>query len=281
MNSSAKPKRGYLNQDFKLFHIYDKRAMDFDSHSHDFHKIIICLSGSVTYIIEGKTYILSPWNILLVPKDMIHHSKTDSSLAYERIVLFIDSEYLDTRDDSYTLSNCFRKSAEYGKCLFHADGAARSDISSAADELEKALSFSENYGSLLLQQAAFIRLLVYINRLAANDDGLEGFVSDKRLENIISYINEHFADELSVGALAQKFYMSRSYLMHKFKAVTGGSVYGYINQKRLTSALAMLRKGASASDAAKECGFSDYTVFYRSFKKMYGFSPGEVISGKQ
>ena len=69
--------------------------------------------------------------------------------------------------------------------------------------------------------------------------------------------------------------------MHKFKAVTGGSVYGYINQKRLTSALAMLRKGASASDAAKECGFSDYTVFYRSFKKMYGFSPGEVISGKQ
>ena len=47
-------KRGYLNEDYKLFHIYDKRSMDFDSHSHDFHKLIICLSGSANYTIEGK-----------------------------------------------------------------------------------------------------------------------------------------------------------------------------------------------------------------------------------
>ena len=272
-------KRGYLNENYKLFHIYDKRSMDFDSHSHDFHKLIICLSGSVTYTIEGKSYVLSPWDILLVPKNMIHHSKTDALKAYERIVLFIDDVYLASLGHDSALAECFTRAFSEGKCLFHAENELRDTIFSSALELEKE-SKSTAFGAKMLADASFVRLMVNIGRLSEDDDGKEGVVTDRRLDEVISYINNNFSQDLSIDILAKKFYISRSYLMHKFKSVTGGSVHSYISQKRLAAALSMLRDGASATEAAQSSGFSDYTVFYKSFKKMYGYSPAEV-SGKR
>ena len=48
-------KTGYLKEDFRLFHINDRTDREFEWHYHDFHKIIVFVSGKVTYHIEGKT----------------------------------------------------------------------------------------------------------------------------------------------------------------------------------------------------------------------------------
>ena len=47
MNSFNEPteKTGYLEQDFRLFHIKDQTKREFSYHYHDFHKVIIFLSG--------------------------------------------------------------------------------------------------------------------------------------------------------------------------------------------------------------------------------------------
>lgn len=269
----AAEKRGYLREDFRLFHINDRRSMDFDSHSHDFHKLILCLGGSVTYLIEGKTYTLSARDVLFVPKDKIHHSKTDAS--YERIVLFIDDGYLDQCAEDGALSTCFHRADKNGTCLFHADSAAWFPILDAAQELEEASS-GEGFCFRLLAKTAFIRLMIYVNRLALCDSGIAGTVEDEKTHDIISYINAHYDENLTIERLAQTFYISRSSLIHHFKNATGGSVHSYINQKRLTAALALLRGGTSAAEAARLCGFPDYTVFYRGFKRMYGYPPSET-----
>lgn len=268
-------KRGYLNGNFKLFHINDRRAMDFDSHTHDFHKLIICLSGNVTYIIEGKTYKLSPWDILLVPRNKIHHSKTDSLVAYERIVIFIDDDFLKNACKDNILSSGYVYVEQNGKCLFHASAERRKEISRCFELIEKAAAEKEE-DSEILSQSAFITLMIHINRLIKYEGGHEGSVDDTRLDGIISYINENFTLPLTIDSIAQKFYISRSYLMQKFKSVTGGSIHSYITQKRLALALELLRDGMRASDAATSCGFSDYTVFYKSFKKTYSQSPTEI-----
>ena len=59
-------KTGYLKEEFRLFHINDRTDREFSYHYHDFHKIIVFLSGKVTYHIEGKAYHLKPRDILLV-----------------------------------------------------------------------------------------------------------------------------------------------------------------------------------------------------------------------
>ncbi len=274
-------KRGYLNEDFKFFHINDKRAMDFDSHFHDFHKLIICLAGSVTYIIEGKTYQLKPWDILLVPMNKIHHSKTDSINAYERIVLFVDTYFLENSADSADLSECFKLAERGERHLFRAEGDMRREIAHALTGIESSLH-SRDFGSQFLAKTYFFRLMIFINRLVLDEKSIgSALVLDKKLDEIIAYINSHFCEDITIDRLSKKFFISKSYLMHRFKSVTGGSVHSYIIQKRLAAALSMLRDGVPVSVAAAECGFGDYTCFYRSFRKAYGFSPGEAQTRNQ
>ena len=65
-------KTGYLNEEFRLFHIKDQTSREFSWHYHDFHKVVVFFSGKASYHIEGKTYHLKPWDILLVDRHAIH-----------------------------------------------------------------------------------------------------------------------------------------------------------------------------------------------------------------
>ena len=100
-------KTGYLKEEFRLFHINDRTDREFSYHYHDFHKIIVFLSGKVTYHIEGKAYHLKPRDILLVSQGAIHKPEIDFSVPYERFVLWI-------RDDikSTELLRCFQKAID-------------------------------------------------------------------------------------------------------------------------------------------------------------------------
>ena len=65
-NGSAAPRQGYLSGDYRLFHLTDSGPRDFDPHYHDFCKILILISGSVDYIVEGRTYEPEPGDLVLV-----------------------------------------------------------------------------------------------------------------------------------------------------------------------------------------------------------------------
>jgi quercetin dioxygenase-like cupin family protein len=75
-------KRGILYKDFEFFHLKDKKNLQFEVHFHDFNKIIIFISGNVTYLIEGKAYKLRPGDILLVNSNEIHQPMINPTQTY-------------------------------------------------------------------------------------------------------------------------------------------------------------------------------------------------------
>ena len=85
-------KTGYLNEEFRLFHIKDQTKKEFAYHYHDFHKVVIFISGKAAYHIEGKSYHLKPWDILLVNRHAIHRPEIDPSVPYERFILWIQND---------------------------------------------------------------------------------------------------------------------------------------------------------------------------------------------
>ena len=108
LDRSEVGKRGYLNEGFRLFHLKDSRAQKLDYHYHEFDKLILLLSGKVTYVIEGVTYFLRPWDILLVQHDMIHRPIIDPSEPYERIVLWLNRDWIKTHSfPNAPLDSCF------------------------------------------------------------------------------------------------------------------------------------------------------------------------------
>ena len=269
-------KRGYFNEDFLFFKLKDQKKNEYEFHYHDFNKIIIFLSGDVTYIIEGKSYILKPWDILLVGKYDIHQPIVSPHVPYERIILWLNPRFLDAhKKNDCDLQSCFTLATERKMNMIRLNKKDIPSIKQTLDDLEGAIN-DDSFGSDILKNALFIQLMVKINRLFFGMDikkRLEDVRYDPRIEQIISYINDNLDSDLSIEHISNKFYLNRYYLMHLFKQETGYTLYNYIQKKRIIKASDYIKNGMQAGEACALCGFDDYSTFVRNFKKEFKLSP--------
>lgn len=269
-------KRGYLYEDFLFFKLKDQKKNEFEFHYHDFNKIIIFLSGDVTYIIEGKSYTLKPWDILLVGKYDIHQPIISPDTAYERIILWLNPHFLDAhKKNNCDLQNCFTLATERKMNMIRLNKKDIPTIKQTLDDLEEAVN-DKSFGSDILKNAIFIQLMVKINRLFFGMDikkKLDDVRYDPRIEKILAYINNNLDNDLSIDHLSGKFYLNKYYLMHLFKRETGYTIYNYIQKKRIIKASDYIKKGMQAGEVCSLCGFGDYSTFVRTFKKEFKLSP--------
>lgn len=266
-------KTGYLHQDFRLFHIKDQIQKEFDFHYHDFHKIIVLLSGNVTYHIEGKAYHLKPWDILLVNQYAIHKPEIDHSLPYERFILWIQADRIGE------LGSCFQKANDRSFNLVRLDSLVQAKLKELLYELESALNSSE-FGSGLLGTALFTQFMVYLNRIFLEKTYIfdqKSFSCDAQIESLLRYINHHLEQDLSADTLSRKYYVSKYHMMRKFKEQTGYTLHNYIISKRLLLARSLIGEGIPVMKAARQSGFQDYTTFVRAYKKQFHRSPSEAL----
>lgn len=267
---------GYLHQNFRLFHLKDKKNQEFEFHYHDFNKIIIFLSGNVTYLVEGKAYDLKPWDILLINNHDLHKPVIDPHVDYERIIIWLQQDFIRSQKDrSCDLSQCFTTANEKRFNLIRLNPQLQTDIQTLLKQLETSL-VSQEFGHEALSQAYFLQLMVYLNRVflpGAYQPDRSDSRYDKQISEILDYINRHLNEDLSNGTLSKQFYVSKYYLMHKFKEHTGYTLHSYVQQKRLLHAKDLMQDGVPVLKAASLCGFSDYSTFLRAFRKFYGIPP--------
>ena len=263
-------KTGYLKEDFRLFHINDQTKKDFSYHYHDFHKIIVFISGKVTYHIEGKAYHLKPRDILLVSQGAIHKPEIDPSVPYERYIFWI-------RDDlsCQELNSCFQKANDRSFNLVRADSALQERLKDLLPEIEQTLQ-NKHFGDTVLRNALFTQFMIYINRIflrTSSSPDKKTYSSDTQVEQLLKYINRNLSENLSIDQLANRFFFSKYHMMRKFKNETGYTIHNYITSKRLLMARSLISQGMPVMKAAQASGFHDYTTFVRAYKKQFGKAP--------
>lgn len=263
-------KTGYLKEDFQLFHINDRTDREFEWHYHDFHKIIVFVSGKVTYHIEGKAYQLKPQDILLVSQGAIHKPEIDPSIPYERYIFWI-------RDDlSFPeLNTCFQKANDRSFNLIRLDSALQEKLKDLLTEIEHSLRDIQ-FGDSILSKALFTQFMVYINRIflkSSTAPDQKSYSSDSQVEQLLKYINRNLSENLSIDHLAERFFFSKYHMMRKFKKETGYTIHNYIISKRLLHARSLIVQGTPVMKAAMQSGFQDYTAFVRAYKKQFGTVP--------
>lgn len=122
----------------------------------------------------------------------------------------------------------------------------------------------ENKGKYPVAQATIIEIMHIINQasLQTTSDYINA-----SLQPLITYLNQHFTEDITLDFLQEKFFISKYHLCRTFHNSTGLTIHDYIRKKRLANVRALKAQGKSITEAAITSGFKDYSSFYRAYQK--------------
>lgn len=267
------PRQVMLKPTFEVFHSLDTNTLTVDPHHHDFYEIYFLISGEVEYRVEGRSYEVRPGELMLISPWKVHQPVIKGGQDYERIVLWVDRNHMARfTSETMALTGCF---GDAPANLLYPSKLQGADIKNLLDRMETE-GRRNRAGSELYMQGLFLQLMVEINRLAQQADGHGKSSQEPDLVNrVLAYIGSHYEEQLSLQSLADRFFVSKYYLSHAFSAKVGTGVHRYLVLKRLSAAREQIAAGCGPGEACQNCGFRDYTTFYRAFKAEYGVSPKE------
>lgn len=272
------PKTGYINSAFRLFYLHETSEKDFICHYHDFHKILLFLSGNVGYSVEGRSYELRPRDIVLVRAGEIHRPVIHDHQPYERIILYLSPDFLSPESqEGCDLNLIFDAAAATGSNLVSIQPSCGVFLDSHIRQMKDSLT-PDSYGAALYQKAVVLSFLLWLNRTLKGGSlrYQSAAASNRLILQLLDDINTNITAPLSIDGLAAKYHISRSHLMHLFKAETGVTVLNYITEKRLFLAKQSIKNGMGVTQACFLCGFSDYSCFYKAFRARFGVAPKDA-----
>ena len=269
---------GYLTEKFRLFHLKDREPREYEYHYHDFHKLIWFISGKVEYHIEGKAYHLEPHDILLISRGQIHKPFIGTEEPYERYVFYISEEYLDEHSEKESeLNLCFQMADTEESSVLRLSPSDSGLLFETVKLLEQT-GQKPDYAEEMYRRILFLKLLIELNRCCVRSREVFHKTAryDKKIVEMIHYINDHLDGDLSIENLSACFYLSKYHMMRKFKEETGFSMHQYILEKRILAARNLILSGMPATCACMECGFRDYSTFSRAYKKVLHALPSDA-----
>ena len=100
-------------------------------------------------------------------------------------------------------------------------------------------------------------------------------IESPMLTRVLDYINENLFRIQSIDQVARELFLSPSHLYAHFRKTLRKSPKNYILEKRLLAAQRKIRNGEKPTDVCWECGFREYSTFYRNFVSYFGYSPSD------
>ena len=274
MEQQTYEKRGYLREDFRLFHLSGAMDEPVDWHYHTFHKIILFLSGRAAYGIEGKSYPLESGDLIVVPSGCIHRPELAPGAPYERVIVYISPEFLRAAGaPGCDLESCFTQARTQFRFVLR-PGAGRRSFTAALSALEQEQG-GQHFGSELMARALFRQFLIGVSRGMAENrlEYVSSSACDEKIVAILQYLSLHLTEELRIDDLAARFYISKYHMMRRFKEETGYTIHNYVVTKRLMLAREKIADGMPVGEACYACGFGEYSAFARAYKKQFSVSP--------
>ncbi len=249
-------------------------------HNHPYYELIAPLAGSsVSYSANGRIYTLQVGEVMLIPAGIYHSARFNVSMDYsERLIVQVEAEFWEQALDA-----CKLGTPEWSQdiLILNAQAVLAWDLTGLFRRMIHAASLPEP-----VQERVWTCQLVELALLMEQSVNQKDIVAPSGTSLLVAkaadYLHTHYEDpQLNATTLAEYCFVSREHLARSFKAYTMESVHGYLTNLRMLAFKRAIMEGQPILDASISSGFSDYTSFLKTFKKLYGTTPSEYRNKMQ
>ena len=241
-------------------------------HSHTFYELLYCCNDcGAEYLVGADRYRLQKGDIVFVPPGISHRPLLPEQMSepYERYVLWLSPEFIDMFSRMFPA-----ETARMSDGTLLRTGSSKWEL--LGGYFRRGVWEAEHQASGW--QAAIvgntITLLTLMGRsIQEQTASLLKAEKPDLLNEVMNYIELHLNEKITLEETAKHFYVSVSTITQLFRQKMGTSFYRCVTQRRLIAAKVRIGNGESLEDVSRAVGFSDYSSFYRAFKKEYGITP--------
>lgn len=245
-----------------------------DSHWHKGIELLLVLSGEVTVLCAGVPSYLKEDDLILINEYSIHSLKSEAGCNL--VSLQIDTQAIAGKDEK-TFFNC-NSSKDNDKGKFY-------NIKRLIAELVKTNS-SHNDCNVFYNYSIIYNIFydLALNFKSEQESNVSRKYFD-RVNNLITYIDQHYRENITLTDLADHEHLTVPYLSSFFERQFGMSFLTYYNELRFERAVnELLSSDLSVKEISINNGFPDSRSFVNLFKKKYGCIPSvyrkELLLGK-
>lgn len=263
-------------------------------HVHETIELHFNLEGQRLMFVDRETYSLSPHSAIVVNHNLIHRTSTVPGFSpdHHNFILQLDRSRFDQIlrvaglrgfDD---FGERFNGVATFNESEWQLILSVISEFKAMCEEdkMGAAVSMEDAHAFLYLQALELASIFAKARRrllhteLEANQKAVPETVVKtgvhQKVHEVALYLQTHIHESVSLEELAQRFFMSRSYLTRSFRNITGFSVVEYMTYIRIQKAQQLLRESdRSITEIADLCGFGNITYFEKVFKEATGQTP--------
>ena len=275
----------YYNNSAENFHIQkvEKTYEAKNPHTHDYFQIYYIANGSLGHFIENNYSKLYQGDMFIIPPGVILFIAPEANTVFYSFSFM--SEFLGETNQSGKLTSLFLRNLLTDKNILPKVSIASEDIFYIESIMERMLNefnckdfgFSEiihSYAVLLV--AVLARNYFKKNTLHEHFDNSKQFVI-----HCIEYIENNFTERITLDEISKLSAMSKNSFCELFYKLTGHSFNSYLNICRIKKATEYIKDGYKITAIYGLCGYSDFSTFYRNFKKIMGISPKEFKKNNQ
>ena len=233
-------------------------------HSHSACELVYLTKGQESAIINEKRYEVSAGEVVIINSKMLHQEWANATQIREAIICTFDSFQIENLPQN---------------CLIDEEICPVIHLSQNKEQIDHCFHFlleeSRKEGpynyyliSLIMQQI----LVLLFRNIKSEKKKEKDFLKECNI--VISYIEEHYKEQITLDDLAKQVFISKGHLSHIFRAQMGEAPIQYLIRKRMEEAKKLLVKtDLTISEVALEVGYENPVYFSQIFNKETGVSP--------
>lgn len=246
-------------------------------HYHEGYEIYYLFNGYRAMAVESKEYMLRPGDLLLLPPGLGHQSWAVEDMPQNHVVVNVETDFLEQ----------LLKQADVPEMPQLLNGKERVlrlpsnqqfVLDSLLYELQQELTTAQPGAPCAMRARLTLMLVFLLRNLSCEITHMSqsGHKRKNDIEQVASFIEEHYADPVTLGGMAKIFMTNPCALSRSFKRYMGVPPISYLNRVRIQAAKELIENSdLSLTQVCSRVGYESLTYFGRVFKEFTGVTPSQ------